>query len=142
MKQYKITVNGIAYDVAVEDMSNGTVAAQPVYAAVPVQAQPAPQAVTAPAAAPAAAEQPKPAAAAAPAAVPAGATSVSAPMPGTIIKIEVNVGETVKKGQVILVLEAMKMENDIVSPCDGKVVAISVSTGASVNAGELMISIA
>ena len=63
-------------------------------------------------------------------------------MPGTILNVNVNVGDTVKKGQVLLILEAMKMENEIVAPNDGKVVSVHVSKGASVNAGDALVSLA
>ena len=95
MKNYRITVNGTSYDVSVEELSGG---AAPV--AAPVAAAP----VAAPAAAPAAP---------APAAGGAGSVKVSSPMPGKILAVKANVGDSVKKGQVILILEAMKMENEI-----------------------------
>ena len=101
MKRYNITVNGKAYDVAVEEVG-GSAAAAPV-AAAPVAAAPA---APAPAAAPV-----------------ADGTKVTAPMPGTILDIKVAVGDTVKSGQAICVLEAMKMENDVNAPCDGKVLS-------------------
>ena len=61
-------------------------------------------------------------------------------MPGTIVKINVSVGDAVKKGSVLLVLEAMKMENEIMAPCDGKVVSVSVQSGTSVNSGDVLIA--
>ena len=122
MKRFNITVNGKAYDVAVEEVSGGGAAAAPVAAA--------------PAAAPAPA-----AAAPAPAPVAAGGTSVNSPMPGTILDVKVNVGDTVSEGQVLMVLEAMKMENDIVAPKAGNVASINVKKGDTVNSNDLLASI-
>ena len=126
MKKYNITVNGTTYEVVVEE-ADGSVAA-PVYtapaAAAPVAAPAAPKAA------------PK---AAAPAA--AGVNKVTAPMPGTILDVKVSVGQSVKKGDVICVLEAMKMENDIPAPCDGVVASINVQKGANVNAGDVLASL-
>lgn len=125
MKTYTITVNGVAYDVTVEE---GAGVAAPV-AAAPVAA--------APKAAPAAASK-----AAAPAATgAAGAVKVNAPMPGKILAVKTQVGAAVKKGDVILVLEAMKMENEIVAPQDGTVASVNVSVGASVESGEVMVTL-
>jgi biotin carboxyl carrier protein len=109
MKKYTITVNGTAYEVEVEDMG-GAVASAPKAAA--------PKAAPAPAAAPA----PK-AAAPAPAAKPvaAGAATISAPMPGKVLEVKVKVGDAVKAGDVIMVLEAMKMQNEIMAPADGTI---------------------
>lgn len=67
---------------------------------------------------------------------------VAAPMPGTVLKLKVALGDVVKKGQVLLILEAMKMENEIVSPADGKVALLNVEAGKAVTAGEVMVSIA
>lgn len=114
MKRFNITVNGKAYDVAVEEVSGGS----------------APAAAAASAAAPAA-----PVPAAAPA---AEGTAVNAPMPGTILDVKASVGDTVAEGQVLMVLEAMKMENDIVAPKAGKVSAISVKKGDGVNSGDAL----
>ncbi len=124
MKRYNITVNGKAYDVVVEEADA---------ASAPVAAAPAPQA------APAAAPTPAPAEAPAPSAE--GAIKVESPMPGTIMDVKVAVGDTVKDGQVLVILEAMKMENDIVSPGDGVVASINVKQGDSVSANDLLISI-
>ena len=121
MKQYNITVNGTAYEVTVEEVG-----------AVSTVAPVAPAAAPAPTAAPAPAAAPK--AAPAPAAAPAGAegaTKVAAPMPGTILKINVAVGQTVKSGDAVCVLEAMKMENDIPAPADGVVESANHPTGAT-----------
>ena len=111
MKNYKVNVNGTEYKVSIELISE-TEAAAPV-------------AAPAPAAAPAA-----PAAAA-----PAGGEKVNAPMPGTILSVNVKVGDAVKKGQVLVVLEAMKMENEIMAPVDGTVTFVGVNQGATVESG-------
>lgn len=118
MKNYRITVNGTSYDVSVEELSCG---------AAPVAA--APVAAPAPAAAPAAP---------APAAGGAGSVKVSSPMPGKILAVKANVGDSVKKGQVILILEAMKMENEVVAPEDGTIASIDVTVGASVESGDTL----
>ena len=119
MKRYNITVNGKAYDVAVEEVG-GSAAVAPV-AAAPVAAAPA---APAPAAAPV-----------------ADGTKVTAPMPGTILDIKVAVGDTVKSGQAICVLEAMKMENDIQSEVDGIVKDIFIEPGDAVSAGDILMVI-
>ncbi len=128
MKRYSITVNGNTYDVIVEeaDASGITMApvATPVAPVAPV-APPAPVAAPAPAAAPTAAGS-------------AGGVKVTSPMPGTILDVKVSVGQAVKKGDVICVLEAMKMENDIPAPQDGVVASINVNKGASVSANDLL----
>ncbi|MBO7364501.1 MAG: acetyl-CoA carboxylase biotin carboxyl carrier protein subunit [Lachnospiraceae bacterium] len=120
MKNYTITVNGIAYEVTVEE---NTGAAQ----------APAPKA--APKAAPAA---PKAAPKAAPAAGAQGSVQIVAPMPGKILSVKVQAGDTVQKGKVVAMLEAMKMENEIVAPQDGTIVSVNISEGASVDAGALL----
>ena len=121
MKNYRITVNGTAYDVAVEELGQGAVAAAPV--------------ATAPVAAPA----PVAAAPAAPKATGAeGSVKVVAPMPGKILGVKASVGQAVKKGEVIVVLEAMKMENEVVAPEDGTVASINVSEGANVESGDVL----
>ena len=122
MKNYRITVNGTSYDGSVEELSGG---AAPV--AAPVAA--APVAAPAPAAAPAAP---------APAAGGTGSVKVSSPMPGKILAVKANVGDSVKKGQVILILEAMKMENEVVAPEDGTIASIDVTVGASVESGDTL----
>lgn len=123
MKKYNITVNGTTYEVVVEEA--GSVASAPVAAPV----------FTAPVAAPVAAAAP-----AAPKATAAagGANKVTAPMPGTILDVKVSVGQSVKKGDVICVLEAMKMENDIPAPCDGVIASVNVQKGASVAANDVL----
>ncbi len=126
MKNYTITVNGNVYEVTVEEGFTGK-------ASAPKAAAPAPKAAPAPAAVPAPAAAPAPAPAA-----PAGAAGsvvVTAPMPGKILGVKASAGQAVKKGQVILILEAMKMENEIVAPQDGTVATINVSVGDSVEPG-------
>ncbi|NLM12350.1 MAG: biotin/lipoyl-binding protein [Epulopiscium sp.] len=134
MRKFQVTVNGNTYEVEVEELQGGQAAA-PVAAPVTASA-PAPSAPAAPKAAP------QKAAASAPAtSVPAGATKVTSPMPGTILDIKVNVGDTVKEGDTIAILEAMKMENEIVATASGKIASINTSKGASVNTGDLIATI-
>lgn len=124
MKNYRITVNGNVYDVAVEELG-GTVSAAP-----------APAMVSAPVAAPIA-----PAAAPAAKASGAGSVKIPAPMPGKVLAIKVKVGDAVKKGDVMMILEAMKMENEIVALEDGTVASIDVSEGAMVEASDVLASL-
>ncbi len=126
MKNYRITVNGNTYDVAVEEL-NGTTA--PAAPAAFAPAKPAPAAQAAPAPAPKAASN------------GTGSVKVNAPMPGKVISIKAKAGEHVTKGQTIMVLEAMKMENEIVAPQDGTIASVDVSEGASVEAGSLLASL-
>ena len=113
MKMYRVNVNGNVYEITLE-----------VVDAAEVKAAPAPAPVAAPVAAPAAA--------------PANGEKINAPMPGTILAVNVSNGSVVKKGDVLMVLEAMKMENEIMAPCDGTVSAVSVTKGASVESGALL----
>ena len=127
MKRFNVTVNGVTYDVVVEEVGGATAAPVAAPAIAP----------TAPVAAPAA-----PAAAPAPKASGAqGAVKVTAPMPGTIMKVNVSVGAAVKKGDVLCVLEAMKMENDICAPEDGTVASVNVQKGVSVNTDEVLVTL-
>ena len=126
MKKYTITVNGTAYDVEVED--NGAVASAPKAAPVAAPRAAAPVAA-APKAAPKAAAKP----------VAAGATTVSAPMPCKISKILKHTGDTVKSGDVLIMLEAMKMQNEIMAPADGKVADVRVNEGQAVNTGDVLV---
>ena len=120
MKDYTITVNGNVYDVTVEEGTGSTAGA--AKAAAPKAAAPkaAPKA-----AAPAGAQ---------------GAVKVNAPMPGKILKVNVNAGAAVKKGDVLLVLEAMKMENEICAPQDGTVATVECAAGDSVESGKVLVS--
>ena len=106
MRQFNITVNGVQYSVAVEEVG---AASAPV--AAPVAAAPV-----------------------------AGGEKINAPMPGNILEVKVATGASVKKGDVLIILEAMKMENEIMAPCDGKVVSVSVQSGTSVNSGDVLIA--
>ncbi len=116
MKHYHVNVNGTDYEIEIEEIS-------------------AEEAKAHQASAPAAA------AASAPAAVPTGAETVSAPMPGTILDVKASVGQSVNKGDVLMILEAMKMENEIMAPKSGKVVSVNVSKGASVKTGDVLLAI-
>lgn len=136
MRKFNIKVNGQAYEVEVEEVAGGFAPA-PV---VPVAAAPAH--VVAPVAAPAPEKaEAKAAPAPAPVAAPAGGTQLKAPMPGTVIDFKATNGAAVKKGQTVLILEAMKMENEIVAPADG-VITFVASKGASVNTDDLLAVIA
>ena len=135
--KYNVTLNGKIYEVDVTE-SDAVVTG---VTQVPVGAVVAPAPVAAPVAAPAAAPAAAPEApAAAPAVAPVSAdgTQVKAPMPGTILAVKKNVGDAVKAGDVIVVLEAMKMENDIVAPCDGVVKSINAPKGTSVNTDDVL----
>ncbi|WP_196603220.1 biotin/lipoyl-containing protein [Pectinatus haikarae] len=123
MKKFNVTVNGNSYEVEIEEVKGAAVPA----ASVP-KAAPAAPVVSAPKAAPAA-----------PAAVPAGGTTIAAPMPGKITKVIAAVGQAVNAGDVVLILEAMKMQNEITAPAAGTVKAVNVEVGKSVKAGEAMV---
>ena len=113
MKKYRVNVNGTVYEVELEEITG----------AAPAAAAP----VAAPAAAPAAA--------------PSGGEKVCAPMPGTILSVNVSNGSAVKKGDVLMILEAMKMENEIMAPCDGTVTSVAAAKGAAVESGALLCTI-
>lgn len=116
MKNYTITVNGTVYDVTVEE---GSASGAPV-AAAPAAKKAAPKAP------------------AAKAAGGQGSVKVNAPMPGKILSVKASAGQAVKKGEVLMVLEAMKMENEVVAPADGTVASIDVASGDSVEAGAVL----
>lgn len=120
MKMYKVNVNGTTYEVTLEVCDVADVKAAP-----------------APAAAPAAPAAP----AAAPVAAPAGGETVASPMPGTILDVKVQNGQAVKNGDILFILEAMKMENEIFAPCDG-VVTVVTTKGSTVETGTVLATIA
>lgn len=122
MKQLKITVNGVAYDVQVEEVGGDAAFSAPAAAPAAPKAAPAP-------AAPAAA------------AAPAAGEPVESPMPGTVLDVKVKPGDSVKAGDTLLVLEAMKMENAIVAPKDAKVVAVPVTKGQTVESGTVLVTL-
>lgn len=126
MKKFNVTVNGTVYEVEVNEVGGAAPAAAP-------KAAPAPAAAPAPKAAPA----PDPAAAAAP--VPAGAATVKCPMPGKILSVAVSAGAAVKKGDLLLVLEAMKMQNEIYAPQDGTVSEVRVAANQTVATGDVLV---
>ena len=119
MKKYNVTVNGTAYEVTLEAVDASEVKA------APAQAAQAPSPAPAPAAAPAAP-------------VSGGKETITSPMPGNILNVNVTNGAEVKKGDVLMILEAMKMENEIMSPCDGTVLSVNVTKGASVETGAVL----
>jgi len=111
MKKYKVNVNGTSYEIEIELMSETASVAAPAAKSAPVSA-------------------------------PAGeGEKISAPMPGTILDVKVNTGDKVKKGQVLMILEAMKMENEIMAGADGTVTSVSVTKGASVQTGDMLCTI-
>lgn len=118
MRSFLVNVNGTQYQIEVEEIEAGSKAAAPK--AEPVKAAP----------------KAEPAAA-----VSTGSTAVNSPMPGNILSVNVAVGDTVKAGQVLMVLEAMKMENEILAPKAGKVAAVNVAKGVAVSAGQVLCSI-
>ena len=113
MKKYRVNVNGTVYEVELEEITGAAPAAAPVAAP----------------------------AAPAPAAAPAGGEKIAAPMPGTILSVNVAAGDAVKKGQVLMILEAMKMENEIMAPCDGTVTSVAAVKGTAVESGALLCTI-
>lgn len=119
MKNYRITVNGVAYDVAVEEMGEGAATSAPAPAAAPKPA--------APKAAPAAAAG-------------AGAIKINSPMPGNILSVKASAGQAVKKGDVLMILEAMKMENEICAPQDGTIASVQAAAGDSVESGDVLVT--
>ena len=113
MKKYRVNVNGTTYEIEIEEITGAVPAAAPAAAPAPAPAAPA-------------------------AAAPAGGEKITSPMPGTILSVNVSNGAAVKKGDVLFILEVMKMENEIMAPCDGTVASISTSKGAAVESGTLL----
>ena len=138
LKKYRISVDGKSYEVEVEDVASGTSSAvrtAPAVSAVPAAPQEAPAVTSAP----------EPAASPVkPVSSPADAKGeiLRAPMPGTILSVTAAVGQSVKRGEILLVLEAMKMENEIVAHIDGTISGIYVQKGSTVNAGDTLVSFA
>ena len=114
-KTYHITLNGKVYEVEIEEVKQGTVGKPQVTNTAAPKATPK---------------------------TSGAGEKVSAPMPGTILNVLVKEGQTVKKGQVLAILEAMKMENEIVAPVDGQIVSVSVEKGQNVNLGDSLLQIA
>ena len=112
MKKYKVNVNGTMYEITLEVVDEADAKTE------------APKSAPAPAAAPA----------------PAGGTKVTSPMPGTILSVNFQNGQSVKRGDVLFILEAMKMENEIMAPCDGKI-TVAVTKGSAVETGALLATV-
>ena len=116
MKAYRVNVNGNVYEITLEVIDKADIKAAPAQAPAPAAAPAAP--------------------------VSAGAKTVTAPMPGNILKVNVQNGQAVKKGDVLMVLEAMKMENEIMAPCDGTIASVNVTKGSTVETGATLCVIA
>ena len=121
MKKYNITVNGTTYEVIVEEVENVDPVITSAAPAVPAPTPKATPKISTPAA--------------------NGSTPITAPMPGTILDVKVSLGQSIRKGDVICVLEAMKMENDIPPPQDGTVASVNVQKGSNVNANDVIITL-
>ena len=128
-KTLRISFEGKSYDVEVEVLDNNQIAPVAVAPVAAASVAPAPAPVAAPVAAPAPA-------------APAGGTPIPSPMMGIVFKLKVKVGDKVAKNQEVAVLEAMKMENSIISPCDGRVASIAVKEQESVSEGQVLMTIA
>ena len=134
MRKFIVQVNGVQYDVEIEEIGGAQAApAAPIPAAAPAATAPAPAAAAAPA-------QSAPAAAPAQSAAGGvmGGETINAPLPGTVLDIKVSAGQNVKKGDILFVLEAMKMENEILAAHDGVIASVNVEKGAAVNSGDVL----
>ena len=139
MRKFIINVNGKSYEVEVEEIGGVENSAPTVQVAKPAPvAQPVPAPAPAPVAQPVVA--PTQVSAPAQSTGSAGSVRVNAPMPGNILDVKAKVGESIQKGQVVVILEAMKMENEIMAPQDGKITSINTSKGSIVNSGDLLFS--
>ncbi|MGL4798130.1 MAG: biotin/lipoyl-containing protein [Cellulosilyticaceae bacterium] len=125
MRKFQVTVNGNTYEVEVEEVGGGFQTAPTRPVAAPVAVAPVAQAPVVPAAAPSA----------------AGANKVVAPMPGKIVDVKVSVGQQIKEGDLVAVLEAMKMENEVFASASGTVASVNVSAGAMVEANDVIVTI-
>lgn len=112
MRKFIVNVNGSSYEVEVEEVDSSTAEKKQAQASKPVKS-------------------------AAPAS--SGQKTITSPMPGTILSVNVKPGDSVKSGQVLLILEAMKMENEIMAPTDGSIVEVNVAKGATVNSGDVLV---
>ncbi len=121
MRNFKVTVNGVVYDVAIEETAAASVSAPAAPAASAPATAPAMEPVVAPAAA-------------------SDANAVKAPFPGNVLRVNVKAGDTVKKGDVLCVIEALKMENDICAPQDGTIAFVAVSAGKSVVSDDVLVT--
>ena len=142
MKEYKYKINGNIYKVAIGDIEDNIAHVEVNGTPYKVEMEKAPKAVMKPVVRPASTSPaPAPTTVVKPAATSTGKSGVKSPLPGVILDIKVNVGDTVKKGQTIIILEAMKMENEIMAPGAGTVDTVQVTKGASVNAGDILLSL-
>ncbi len=123
MRKFKVTVNGVSYDVTVEECTGENISAhmQPSVSAPAKVEEKVTESVSQ---------------------IPGVGEKITAPMPGTIVNVAVNVGDSVNSGDLLLVLEAMKMENEIFSPVSGRVTSVTTSQGANVNSGDVLLTIA
>ena len=140
MKEYKYKINGNTYKVTIGDIDENIAHVEVNGTPYKVEMEKAPKVVVKPVVRPTT-PAPAPTPVVKPAAPSTGKSGVKSPLPGVILDIKVNVGDTVKKGQTIIILEAMKMENDVVASCDGTIASINVTKGQSVETGTLIATI-